>query len=99
MFTDADVFAGNGFMSDAGWFIARGANELNLASVQRGFFGDDAAVGRFDGGFGMAFDFVYAFDDDFAGGGHGGQNFALFAAIFAAEDNDGIALFDMQFNE
>ena len=99
MFADAGIFAGNDLVSNARGFVAGGTDDLNFAGVQRHFLSDDAAVGNFQTGLAVAFDFVDAFDDDFAGGGHGADNFALLALIFAAEDDNGIALLDVKFNE
>ena len=86
-------------MSDTGRLIASGANELNFADVKGHFLRNDAALRNLHGGFGVAFDFVNAFDDDFAGVGAGGNDFALFTLILTGEDLNGIALFNVEFNE
>ncbi len=99
MFADAGVFAGNDLVSNARGLVAGGADDLNFASVQGHFLGYDAAVGNFETGLAVTFDFVDAFDDDFAFVGHGADNFALLALVFAAKHDDGIALLDVKFNE
>jgi len=47
----------------------------------------------------VTFDLVDAFDDDFSGGGHCGDDFALLAFVFAGENDNGIAFLDVKFNE
>ena len=97
-FANAGIFTCLKFMSDTGRLIAGGADELNFADVKRHFLRDDAALRNFHRGFGVAFDFVNAFDDDFSLIGLGGDNFALLALILAGEDLNGIALFDVKFH-
>jgi len=58
-----------------------------------------AALRSFQAGFGVTFDLVDAFDDDFSGGGHCGDDFALLAFVFAGENDNGIAFLDVKFNE
>ena len=97
-FANAGIFTGLKFMSDPSGLIAGGADELNFADVKRHFLRNNAALRNFHRGFGVAFDFVNAFDDDFSLIGHGGDDFALLALILAGEDLNGIALFDVKFH-
>lgn len=93
MFTDAGVFAGDRFMSDASGFIASGANELEFGNVDRQFFGDDAALGEFEAGFGVTFNLIDALDDDFTHSGDSGEDNTVFALIFTGANDNGIAFF------
>ena len=86
-------------MTDTSRLVASGTNELDFASVKGHFFSNDAALRDFQTGLAVTLDFVDAFDDDFTGRGHSGNNFTLFTLILAGEDDDGITLFDVQFNE
>ena len=86
-------------MRNTSGLIASRANELNFAGVNWHFLRDDAALRDFEGWFGVAFDFIDTFDDDFGGIGESGNYFALFTLIFTGEDLNVIALFDMKFNE
>ena len=86
-------------MRNTGGLVASGADELNIGSMKGHFFRDDAALGDFEGGFGVTFDFIDTFDDDFGGVGESGNDFALFTLILTGEDLNVIALFDMKFNE
>jgi hypothetical protein len=86
-------------MSDTSGLITSRANELNFASVKWQFLRDDAAVGNFKAGLAVTFDFVDTFDDDFAVGGESGNDFALFTLILTGEDLNGIAFFNVEFNE
>ncbi len=97
-FADAGIFAVNELVSDTSGLIASWADELNFADVKWHFLRDNAALGNLHGGFGVAFNFVNAFDDDFSLIGHGGDNFALLALILAGEDCNGIALFNVKFH-
>lgn len=72
---------------------------MNFARVKRHFLRDDAALRNFETGFGMAFNLVDAFDDDFGGFREGGQNFALLTLILTGKDNNGIALFNVKFDK
>ena len=98
-FTDAGIFTVYDFMSDASGFIASGADELNFARVKGHFFRGDAALGDFDRGFRVAFNLINAFDDDLTGVRESGDNFTLFALIFTGEDLNGIAFFNVEFND
>ena len=86
-------------MSDTSGLITSRANELNFASVKGHFLRDDAAVGNLETGLAVTFDFVDTFDDDFAVGGESGNDFALFTFILTGEDLNGIAFFNVEFNE
>ena len=86
-------------MSDTSRLIASGANELDFANVKGHFLRDDAAVGNLETGLAVTFDLIDAFDDDFAVGGESGNDFALFTFILTGEDLNGIAFFDVEFNE
>lgn len=95
VFANAGIFIIDDFMSDAGRFIAGRANKLDFADVEGHFLRDDTALRSLETGFGMAFDFVDIFDDDLGFFGESGNNFALFAFIFAGEYNNGIAFFEI----
>jgi len=95
MFAGAGIFTVNDFVSDASRFITSRTNDHDFASVDRHFLIKDTALRRFDIGFGMAFDFVDIFDNDLSLFREGGDDFTLLAFIFAGEDNDGIAFFDI----
>jgi len=86
-------------MSNARRFIASGTNELNFASVKGHFLSNYAALRNFQAGFAVTFNFVDTLDDYFAGFGHGGNNFALLALVFARKDDDRVALLDVKFNQ
>jgi len=86
-------------MSDAGGFITSWAKELNFASEKGHFFRDNAALRNFKARFRVAFNFIDAFDDDLTVAWHSGDNFTLFALIFAGEYDDSIALFYVKFNQ
>lgn len=98
-FAEARVFTVDGFMSDASGLMAVGTKELDFAGEYGKLLGDDAALRDVDGGFGMAFNLIDTLDDDFAGFGEGGEDFTLFTLIPAGEDDDGVALFNVKFNE
>lgn len=96
---DAGIFAVDRFMRNASRFIASGANELNFADVKGHLLRDNAALRNLKAGLGMAFNLIDALDDDLAFRGQGGNNFALFPLILAGENDDGVALFNVKFNE
>ena len=98
-FTNAGIFTSNDFMSDPSRFIASGANELNFADVHRHFLRNDAAVRDFERWFRVAFDFIDAFDDDFADLRHSGSNFTLLTFILTGQYYDGIAFFNVHFQD
>ena len=98
-FADAGIFAVYVFMPDARGLVAGGTNELNFANVKGHFLSNDTALRNLEARLAVTFNFVDAFDDDFAGFGHCGNNLALFTFIFAGEDDDRVALLDVKFNQ
>ena len=84
-------------MGDTGRLAAAGANNLDLAGVDRGLCLDDAAGLAHLAGLYVLRDNVGILYDDLALFRGNSHDLALLAAVFTAEDNDGVTGFNMNF--
>ena len=80
---------------NAGTLAALGADDLNLAGVDRGFTLHDAALFALTAGLDVAGDHVAAFHNDLTLAGDGAQDLALLALVLAGQDNDSVVLLDL----
>ena len=84
-------------MCRTGGLFTLGADTHDLAGVDGAFLLDDAAFIAHLAGLGVTGADVDALDDDLALCRHGGQDFADLTLVFAAQDDDLIALLDAHF--
>src|SRR5258708_37824109 len=92
---EADFAAVERLDTDTGRLVAAGIDVRDVRDVEHGFLLDDAS-GLAHGGTGMALDHVHALDEDAHVLRQDAQHLAGLALVLACDDDDLVALLDLQ---